>query len=92
MSIFIKRDPLRSWLLWWSPDGHKWYPINSKNMQPMPDGDIDNPFEAFRLYREQMNRVYAGYVETFDGAYDKATGRLKVKALRLQTPIISGTG
>jgi len=76
----VKRDTGRSWLFWWSLDGRKWYPINSRNVQPMPNGEKANPFEAYRLIREAMNRVLSGYTEAFIGEYDRVKGILKVKA------------
>ena len=79
MSVLIKRDGLRSWLLWWSLDGSKWYPINSKNITPMHNGDGD-PFKAYESYREAMKRVYAGATETFLGKYDKVARKLQVKS------------
>jgi hypothetical protein len=79
--ILLKKDPAHRWLFWWSIDGRKWYPINSRNVQPKPNGDKTDPFEAFRLYREALNRVLSGYTETFMGEYDRAKGVLKVKAL-----------
>jgi hypothetical protein len=78
--ITLKKDPVRRWLFWWSLDGPKWYPVNSRNVQPMHNGDKANPFEAYRLIREALNRVLAGFTETFEGEYDRAKGVLKVKA------------
>jgi len=91
VSVLIKRDRLRSWLLWWSPDGHTWYPINSKNITAMPNGDGD-PFEAYKAYRETMDRVYAGATETFLGKYDEATRKLQVKALTTGPAIVLRMG
>jgi hypothetical protein len=88
MSMLIKRDRLRSWLLLWSPDGLKWYRINSKNITPMPNSDGD----PFSTYREAINRVYAGATETFEGKYDKATRKLQVKALTTGTEIVPRMG
>jgi len=90
MSVLIKRDRLRSWLLWWSSDGRKWFPINSKNVTPM-HGDGD-PFVAYKPYREAMNRVYAGATETFLGKYDRAMGKLQVKALITGPAIVARMG
>jgi hypothetical protein len=88
MSVLIKRDRLRSWLLWWTADGLKWYPINSKNVTPMPNGDGD----PFSTYREAIDRVYAGATETFLGKYDKATRKLQVKALTIGPAIVPRMG
>ena len=81
-AIQIKKDRLHSWLLWWRPNGaHSCYPINQKNITPMPNDNPD-PFKAYAAYRRAMNRVYAGQVEAFQGEYDSASKKLRVKALK----------
>ena len=91
MNILIKQDSQRRWLLWWSSDGRKWFPINSKTVTAMPNGDGD-PFTAHKPYREAMNRVYAGATETFEGTYDEATRKLQVKALTTGPAIVPRMG
>ena len=87
-AIKIKKDKLRNWLLWWTANnGYTWFPINGKNVIPVPDGD-PYPFKAYAGYRRAMNRVHQGYTEVFQGEYDKASKKLKIKALRLKTTII----
>lgn len=87
-AIQLKKDRLQNWLLWWTANGgYTWFPINQKNITPMPNDNPD-PFKAYAAYRRAMNRVYQGYTETFQGEYDKARKKLKVKALKLQTAII----
>ena len=87
-AIQIKKDRLQNWLLWWSANGgYTWFPINERNVIPIPDGDPD-PFKAYAAHRQAMNRVYAGSTETFEGFYDKASKKLKVKALSRIATII----
>ena len=66
MRILLKRDPHLHWLLHWSPNGRKWYPINDKRIIPIANGRGPDAFKAFR---EAMNRVYRGEIEEFDGVY-----------------------
>jgi hypothetical protein len=54
VSIQLEQDRTHHWLLWWSADGTKWFPVNSKNVQAIPNENPD-PFEACRPFREAMN-------------------------------------
>ena len=86
-AIKIKKDKLRNWLLWWTANnGYTWFPINSKDVRPVPNDNPD-PFKAYAAYRQAMNRVYQGYTETFEGLYDKASKKLRVKALKAEAII-----
>jgi len=85
--IQLKQDRTHRWLLWWSADGHKWFPVNSKNVQAIPNENPD-PFETFATYREAMDRVYQGSTETFEGNYDKASGKMGVRALSAATAAV----
>ena len=88
MRIQLKQDRTHRWLLWWTADGAKWFPLNCKNVQAIPNENPD-PFETFATYREAMNRVHQGFTETFEGNYDKASKKLRVKALTVAPTIIS---
>jgi len=81
--IQLKQDRTHRWLLWWTTDGNRSFPINYKNVQSIPEQSPD-PLEAYRPYREAMNRVLAGQPEIFDGQYDRAARKLKVKALSVE--------
>jgi hypothetical protein len=78
-------------LLWWSADGTKWFPLNCKNVQAIPNENPD-PFETFATYREAMDRVYQGSTETFEGEYDRSAKNLKLKFYGLKKRVISGLG
>jgi hypothetical protein len=73
MKVFVRRDYRVSWLLNWSSNGSRWYPINQRSVKPL------GPFEALAPYREAMNRIYRGAIEIFEGDYDLAKKVLSLK-------------
>ena len=92
MRIQLKQGRTHRWLLWWSADGHKWFPVNSKNVQVIPNENPD-PFEVYRAYRKAMNRVHQGFTETLESNYYKTSGKMGVRASSAATaPVISRLG
>ncbi len=70
--IWIRNGP-KTWLLLWSPNMRKWYPINSFRVYPKRGSD-------WNLYREAMNAVYQGETVPFKGEYNRETKTLTVEA------------
>jgi len=87
MRIQLKQDRTHRWLLWWTADGTKWFPLNCENVQAIPNENPD-PFGAYRAYREAMNRVHQGFTETFEGNYYKTSGKMGVRALGAATAAV----
>ena len=69
--IFLKRHPEKRWLLLFSFDGKKYYPINDKNVVRLP------PYDPLR---KKLNNILTGATETFEGHYCKATKSLAIIA------------
>lgn len=87
MNIELKRGKTKNWLFWWSLNGQRWFLINSKNVLLTPNPGPD-PFEAYGPYRGVINRVYQGFTETFEGTYDKASGKMSVRVLNVPTTAV----
>lgn len=81
MKIYLKRDGIRNWLLWWgtSPESIR-YPISEKRVQAALDPEPRSLDEKLAKYREKLNRIYKGTVESFEGCYSREEKTLTLKA------------
>ncbi|HLE74909.1 MAG TPA: hypothetical protein VI864_02565 [Candidatus Bathyarchaeia archaeon] len=71
MRIFIRKHPLKRWLLQFSFDNKKWYNINDRNVIRIPPYD---------LLRKKLNSIIADATETFEGHYCRETKSLAIIA------------
>lgn len=81
MKVFLKRDSMRNWLLWWgvTPESIR-YPIPEKRVQAAMDPEPRSLDEKLAKYREKLNRIYKGAVEEFQGVYSREDRTLTLKA------------
>jgi hypothetical protein len=81
MKIYLKIDATKNWLLWWgtSPQNIR-YPIPEKRIQAALDPEPKSLDEKFAKYREKLNRIYRGAVESFEGHYSREQKTLTLKA------------
>jgi hypothetical protein len=81
MKVYLKRDTGRNWVLWWSANGTKFYPIPEKQIQAALDPEPTSLDQKLAKYREKLNHIYKGTIETFeDGEYNRELKTLTLRA------------
>jgi len=81
MKIYLKRDRVKSWLLFWGTSPHNIrYPIPDKRIQAALDPEPISLDQKLKAHRDKLDRVKNGAVECFEGNYSIAQKTLTLKA------------